>query len=273
MNNLFTALTSRAVLLMGIIVLALLFLKQCQSTQDAKKEAERHFNNLLAERDTVRMLKSENGNILAEKSAFRLRYDELSKDQKELVKRLELEGKKKPKTVIQTEIVYKDTSIVVPVLASQDSGQSSLNFSYKPTLPGKNKLSIGGKLPYSIKVDSVIDANGKYKYISSVVPQNVNLSMEQTIDLVTGLYTDPKTGRLYVRASTTFPGITFSDMQALDMIDDPATKKALKQSRKAFGLGLSVGYGFTLSKDGTFTTGPNIGFGLTYTPKFLQFGK
>jgi len=273
MNNIVKFISSRGFLLASIVALALLFLKQCQSTQDAKKEAGRHFNNLLAERDSVRMLKSERGNILAEKSAFQLRYSELSKDQKELVKRLELEGKRKPKTIIQTEIVFKDTSIVVPVLATQESGKTSLNFSYKPSLPGKNKLVIEGKLPYDIKVDSTKNSQGNYVYSSSIIPQNVKLSMEQTIDLVTGLYTDPKTGRLYVRASTTFPGITFSDMQALDMIDDPATKKALKQARKSFGLGLSVGYGFTLAKDGTFVTGPNVGFGLTYTPKFLQFGK
>jgi len=273
MSNFLKILTSRVTLLIGIVVLALMFLKQCQSTQDAKQEAQRHFNNLLAERDSVRILKSQNGNMLAEKSAFKLKYDELSKDQKELVKRLELEGKKKPSTIIQTEIAYRDTSIIVPVLATQEGDQTELNFSHKPSLPGKNKLIIEGKLPYSIKIDSVLESNGKYKYTSTIVPQNAKLSMEQTIDLVTGLYTDPKTGRLYVRASTTFPGITFSDMQALDMVDDPATKKALKQARKTFGLGLSVGYGLTLAKDGTFNAGPNIGLGLTYTPKFLQFGK
>ena len=103
-------------------------------------------------------------------------------------------------------------------------------------------------------------------------PGQVNLSIEQRIDLVTGLYRDPKTNRLYVRASTSFPGITFNDIQALDMVDDPGTRKALKAARKQFALVFNVGYGMVLSPNG-YSTGPTIGVGLNYSPKFLQFGK
>ena len=221
-------LTNRIVYLFGIGILLMLLLKQCNETQNAKQEAQRNFNNLLAERDTVRILQSKNGSMLAEKAAFKLKYDELSEDQKDLIKRLELAGRKKP----------------------------------------------GVTLPYQLLTDTIKDessANG-IKLISRVEPGTAKLSMEQKIDLVTGLYTDPKTGRIFVRASTTFPGITFSDMQALDMVDDPATKKALRQARKPFGVGVSFGWGMTVGKNG-YTVGPNVGVGLTYTPTWLQFGK
>ena len=104
-------LNNKVVYLLGIGVLVMLLLKQCNETADAKKEAERNYNNLLAERDTVRILQSKNGNMLAEKAAFKLKYDELSSEQKDLIKRLELSGRKKPGVVIQTDIVYKDTSL------------------------------------------------------------------------------------------------------------------------------------------------------------------
>jgi len=100
----------------------------------------------------------------------------------------------------------------------------------------------------------------------------VNMTVEQKIDLVAGLYRDPKTGRLFVRASTSFPGISFNDIQALDMVDDPGTRKALRGARKPFGIGVGVGYGMSLATDG-YQAGPIIGVGLYYSPKFLQFGK
>ena len=252
----------------------MLLLKQCNATADAKKEAERNYNNLLAERDSVRVLQSKNGNMLVERAAFQLKYNELTKEQEELIDRLELSGKRKPSVVIQTEVVYKDTSILVPVVATQDGGNTYLKFTHNPSLPGTNRLLISGQLPYTIDTDTIWDTldKSKFKFVSTVIPGTAKLSMEQKIDLVTGLYTDPKTGRLFVRASTSFPGITFSEMQALDMVDDPATKKALKQARKPFGIGFMVGYGLTVGKNG-YIAGPSVGLGLTYTPKWLQFGK
>lgn len=265
---------SRAIYLIGIAVLVMLLLKQCNATADAKKEAERNFNNLLAERDSVRVLESKNGNMLVERAAFQLKYNELTKEQEELIDRLELSGKRKPLVVIQTEVVYKDTSIMVPVAATQEGDNTCLKFTHNPTLPGTNKLLIAGQLPYTVDTDTIWDPSdkSKFKFVSTVIPGTAKLSMEQKIDLVTGLYTDPKTGRLFVRASTSFPGITFSEMQALDMVDDPATKKALKQARKPFGIGFSIGYGLTVGKDG-YIAGPSVGLGLTYSPKWLQFGK
>jgi hypothetical protein len=267
-------LNNKTIYFVGIALLIMLLLKQCNATADAKKEADRNFNNLLAQRDSVRVLESKNGNMLVERAAFQLKFSELSKDQKDLIERLELAGKKKPSVVIQTEIVYRDSSIMVPVAATQVGDDKFLEFSHNPKLPGSNKLAISGQLPYSVNLDTIWDGTdkSKFRFRSSVIPGTAKLSIEQKIDLVTGLYTDPKTGRLFVRASTTFPGITFSEMQALDMVDDPATKKALKQARKPFGLGVSVGYGLTVGKNG-YISGPSVGLGLIYSPKWLQFGK
>jgi hypothetical protein len=272
MNPIFTKakslISGRNLSLLAVVVLALLLLRQCGISDDAKKEAERSLHNLLAEQDSVRTIKSKLGNVLVEKSAFQLKYSELSSDQKELIAQLELEKNKRPGVVIETQVVYKDTSIVVPVNTQIKDGVSYLSFIYNPSLPGSNKLSVGGKLPYTIKSDTLPDGS----FSSDVVPGQVNLSIEQRIDLVTGLYRDPKTNRLYVRASTSFPGITFNDIQALDMVDDPGTRKALKGARKPFALGFNVGYGMVLSPNG-YSTGPTIGVGLNYSPKFLQFGK
>lgn len=252
---------SRFLQLGVIVVLAFLLLRQCGIANDAEKEAARNYNNLLAQQDSVRYIESKLGNVLAEKSAFELKYGELSKDQEELIKRLELEKKKKPGVVVQTEIVYVDREISVESSNNRtDDSSYTITFVYNPQLPGTNRLSIDGSIPYKFTSDTSI-STGK-----------VSLGIEQKIDLVTGLYRDPKTNRLYVRASTTFPGISFGDIQALDMVDDPSTKKALKSARKPFGVGVSVGYGVVLNQGG-YSPGPYIGLGLSYSPKWLQFGK
>lgn len=254
--------------LVAIVILALLLLRQCGVANDAKKEAERSLHNLLAEQDSVRTIKSKLGNVLVEKSAFQLKYSELTKEQEQLIAQLELEKNKRPGVIIETQVVYKDTSIVVPVQNRIKDGVNTLSFLYNPTLPGANKLNISGNLPYNVKTDTLADGS----FFASVIPGNVQLSIEQRIDLVTGLYRDPKTNRLYVRASTSFPGITFNDIQALDMVDDPGTRKAMKGARKTWSFGVNAGYGLVFTPNG-YSTGPSIGFGLNYSPKFLQFGK
>lgn len=265
-------LDNKILYLIAIIVIGILFLKQCGETEYAKKEALRNFNNLLAEQDSVRSISSKLGNSVFEKSALELKYNELNEEQKKLIERLEIEKKKRPSIIIQTEVEYRDSSIVVPVRNVTGKDGNHIEFTHAPSLPGKNQLTIKGKIKYGIKADSVKNEQGKWDYKYILEAGDVNLSISQKIDLVTGLYKDTKTGRLYVRASTTFPGITFSEMQALNMLDDPATKKAIRSARKSFGVGAFVGAGIGFGTNG-YVLGPVMGVGLTYQPKWLQFGK
>lgn len=258
---------SRVITIVIMVILAFLLFRQCGISKDAQREAQRNMHNLLAEQDSVRVVESKLGNVLAEKSAFQLKYNELSEEQESLIKQLELANNKKPGVVIETQVVYRDTSIIVPVENEIGKDTSYLGFTYNPTLPGKNRLLVSGRLPYTV-IDTTLDGIGTVR----INPGSVNMTIEQRIDLVTGLYRDPKTDRLFVRASTSFPGISFNDIQALDMVDDPVTRKAMKGARKPFGVGLNVGYGMVLTTDG-YQVGPTVGIGLSYSPKILQFGK
>lgn len=266
MEDLKKILDNKILYLISLVILAILFLNQCEKTKHAENESQRNFNNYIANQDSVRIISSKYGNILAEKSALELKYGELNEDQKKLIERLEIEKKKKPKVVIQTQVEYRDSSILVPV---RNVG-NQLEFKYNPTLPDKNELSISGKIPFNLKIDSVKSAD-RWVYSHNLITGDANLSISQKIDLVTGLYKDPKTGRVFVRASTTFPGVNFSDMQALDMADSE-TKKAMREARKTFGVGAFAGVGAGVGSGG-FVLGPVVGVGLTYQPKWLQFGK
>ena len=131
-------------------------------------------------------------------------------------------------------------------------------------------MKIAGKVPYDLRLSK--DPRDTTKYIASVIPGGTSLTIEQNIDIVTALYQDPKSKRIMTRVSTTYPNLTFSDVNSFDITDNPETRKALKAARKEFGLGVNLGYGL-LGSSTSLTTGFYIGVGVHYSPKFLQFGK
>lgn len=257
-----------------IVILIMLSLKQCGDADHAKAEALREHNNYLASLDSVRVIKNEMGELIVEKSAYQLKVSELSKDQKELIERLDLNTNGRgttPKTVIQTVSEYKETIRNIQSEVVKDvNGSESIVFTHEPTLPGKNRLKIAGKVPYDLSL--LKDPSDSTKYIASVRPLGTDLTIEQNIDIVTGLYQDPKSKRIMTRVSTTYPNLTFSDVNSFDITDNPETRKALKAARKEFGLGVNIGYGL-IGNSNSMSTGFYIGLGLHYSPKFLQFGK
>jgi cell shape-determining protein MreC len=136
-------------------------MRQYELTQEAEQKAIRNHNNYLAQQDSVRTLNSSFGSILVEKSALKLKYDELSQDNKDLIDRLELANNKKPSVIIQTEIVYRDTGIAVPTSTVIKDSTKLLIFKHEPKLPGNNFLSLTGQIPYRIVTDSLHGSKNK----------------------------------------------------------------------------------------------------------------
>jgi hypothetical protein len=273
-ENILGLLGNRFFLIVIIIVLILFALKQCENAELARDEASREHNNYLASVDSVRIIKNKLGELIVEKSAYQLKVSELSKDQKDLIKRLDLNTNGRgttPRTVIQTVSEYKETIInIKSEVVKNPDGSEMIKFNHEPNLPGKNRLKITGEVPYNITL--LRNPSDSTRYLASVNSMDVTLEIEQNIDIVTGLYRDPKSGRIMTRVSTTYPNLTFNEVNSFDITDDPETRKALKNARKEFGLGVSVGYGL-IGNSNSMNTGIFIGLGLNYSPKFLQFGK
>jgi hypothetical protein len=205
--------------------------------------------------------------MVVEKSSLELKVSELSEEQKDLIDRLAYESSKDPEIIIQTEIVYRDTGIKARSIANKTSDSSgNFEIAYKPTLPGKNKFSIEGKVPY--KVHAVKDSLG----ISATVTSDgdATLAVKQTLDVVAGLSTDPVTKMLMVRLSTDFPGVTFAGINGIKIVDNAESRKAMKDTRKNFGVGFNLGYGLGFTTNG-YNLGPYLGIGIHYSPKILQF--
>ena len=163
-----------------------------------------------------------------------------------------------------------DTINIKSTVEKDPNGDEYISFLYNPEMPGNNKLKITGKSAYIMYLR--VDPTDSTKYIATVVPGITNLLMEQNIDITTGIYRDPKNKRMMTRVSTTYPGLTFNDINSFDITDSPDTRKALKTARKEFGFGVQIGYGLSGSNTG-IAPGFYVGVGLHYSPKFLQFGK
>ena len=57
--------------IIGVVILALLLLRQCNVSGRLEEEAKREHNNYLAAQDSVRFISSKDGNVVYEKSAYR----------------------------------------------------------------------------------------------------------------------------------------------------------------------------------------------------------
>ena len=268
-----SVLSSRFSMLAVIVILILLFLKQCGETAHMEAEAKREHNNYLASLDSVRTIKNENGHLIQEKSAYELKASELSKSQKDLIHQLGLKSSGRgntPNSVINIVTEIRDSVKIASTIVKDPNGDESINFLHNPLMPGNNRLKITGKTPYTISIH--VDPLDSTKYIATILPGLTALNLEQNIDITTGIYRDPKTKRMMTRVTTTYPGLTFNDINSFDITDNADTRKALKSARKEFGLGVQMGYGISGSSTG-LTPGFYIGFGVHYSPRFLQFGK
>jgi hypothetical protein len=258
-------------LLLCVLILSAILLERCNEVENIKAELKREHNNYLASQDSIRIIKSEKNLLVVEKSSLELKLSELNGDQISILKQLQLFKKKNKtvKTVTQYVTVYKDSIRNIPsqILKNSD-GSEFIAFNHEPKLPGKNKLKITGKVPFSFNLEK--DPYDLSKYKAGITSGDVSLDLEQNIEISTGVYQDEKTKRIMTRLSTTYPGLSFSDVNSFDITDRPETKKLLRSARKKWGIGLNVGIDMT-----SISRGPNfvVGLGLNYSPKFLQFGK
>jgi len=266
---------TRMLLLGAIVILMLLFLQQCnrakyfkEQVELEKQETQRVSNNYEAAMDTITQGKIDKDTWRAEKSGYELTLDELMGKYSDLLGDFKVEKNKPPRVVIKTEYVIKEVITEVPVFVEVDSfGNTSLAFNDSTRHNANNYRYLSGKIPYKIVMDPTDS-------IYRVVPNPGTFDLTLGMNLNLGLFQDNKTRKISIVADTDYPGITFTTLDGASIMDDPANKKILRSMRKPWGIGLNVGYGFSVNTGtGLISTGPYVGLGLSYTPKFLQWGR
>jgi hypothetical protein len=268
---------TRMIMLGVIVIILLLFLRQCNRTQHfkdqvelEKQETQRVSNNYEAAMDTIVQGQLDENTWRAEKLGYELTLDELEGKYAGLLGDFKVEKNKPPKVVIKTIYEIKEVLTEVPVFVEVDSfGNTSLAFSdstYHDSLM-TNYRFLSGRIPYKIVFDQV---DSTYKVVPDVGAFDLTLGMNLNL----GLFQDKNTRKISIMADTDYPGVTFTSIEGASIMDDPANNKILRQMRKPWGLGLNLGYGAVVDvKNGKVSTGPYFGVGLSYTPKFLQWGK
>lgn len=266
---------TRMLLLGTVVVFLLLFLHQCNATKAAKAEVElqkketvRISNNYEAAMDTIRQTKVDDNTWRSEKLGYELTLDELKDKYADLLGDFKVEKNKPPKTIIKTEFVINekiDSVLVTSILDS--SGNGYLVIVDTAQYDSSNFRYLNGNIPFKLVFN---DLDSSYQ----LVPDLGTFEITQGMNLNVGLFQDKDTRKISIMVDTDYPGITFTKIDGASIMDDPENKKILREMRKPWSLGLNVGYGAIVNiKNGNVSTGPYVGFGISYSPKFLQWGK
>ena len=261
---------TRMLLFAGIVLFALLFLRQCGKTSDAKADIEvakqeilRVTNNLAASNDTLNQYILDIGTTRAEIKGYELTVEELESDYADLLVDFEIEKNKPPLTIIKTEYIIKEVIVEVPVyiLPGDSLFDNYLAFADSASYDsiGVNYRILTGRIPFNYSD-------------STIVPSLGNFTLELGMNLNLGLFKDKETKEITILADTDYPGVTFTQLQGANILSDPKNKKILRGLRKNWGLGINVGYGLNVNPNtGILNRGIYIGAGLSYSPKWLQW--
>lgn len=260
---------TRMLLFAGIVLFALLFLRQCNATQKAnaqvlleQQDKKRIQNNWEASLDTLKQFKVGDSTNRAQIAGYELTLNELETKYSDLLADFEIEKNKPPKVVIKTEYIIKEVIKEVPVYVTVDSsGVKNFEFSDSLKYNQNNWRSFSGKIPFQIDT---------FGLEPKIIPGKGEFSIKFGMNLNLGLFQDTETRKVMIKADSDYPGIEFTSIEGASILDDPKNKKVLRSLRKSFGLGVNMGYGINLNGS-NITYGPYIGLGISYQPKFLQW--
>jgi hypothetical protein len=260
---------TRMLMFAGILLFALLFLKQCNATQRAKahvkleqQDKQRIKNNWKASSDTLVQFKIKDFTNRAQILGYELTLEELETEHSRLLADFEIERNKPPKVIIKTEYIIREVIKEVPVYVTIDSnGVKQFEFNDSVNHNKNNWRTISGKIPF------IIDTLGLKP---KVIPGNGNFTIQFGMNLNLGLFQDKDTKKIMIKVDSDYPGIRFTSIEGASILDNPKNKKALNSLKKSFGLGVNIGYGASFN-NGNILAGPYIGLGLGYHPKFLQW--
>ncbi len=272
--------------LIGVAILIAIILMQCSQNrglktnlEQQKSETQRIQNNYEALNSPLVQKKLNDSTLIAEKLALKLTMEELKKQYSSLLVGFEDFKKQNAKAIAKIGLNNTEKIKEVLVYVKIDSlGNSELVFNDSAKFADGNYRKLSGTLPYSSsffsKKDSAqVDLN-KLGLYTKINPGTANFTLEQGIKLKVGLFEDPKTKKVSIAATTSYPGITFTQLDGADIMNDEISRKATRNFRKTWGIGFSLGYGAGVNlKTSQVFFGPQMGISLNYTPKLLQWGK
>jgi hypothetical protein len=269
----------------AIALFAFLFFRQCSKNEDLKNQLEQQKN------ETTRLVNNEeakNAILLNYKlndstnrgiiQGYQLTQEELKKQFSSLTEGFDDLKKKTALALAKGTVIIKETKYIQTTVKIDSHGVEHLVGTDTMKVDADNWRYISFDAPFRTKYFSRVDSTevdfDKYGIFSQTYPDKSKFTFEQSIGLKVGLFQDKKDKKVYIVAQSKYPGLTFSKLEGADIMADPLSRKATRAFRKEWGIGFNLSYGATVDlKTSKVAFGPQIGVGIHYTPKWLQFGK
>jgi len=251
----------RTKIILGIaILLAILYMRQCGTIKYERKKAEQNQKALTEELVTKEL---KNGELITQKAALIANKKELEELNSDLKKEYDIlkKEKSKPKVIIETKVVYRDTGSVTNTVAQLDSNKYSLKFTY---LDSDGILKIKGRSEF-FAYPSLLDGSRTHLDIQ---PGNTFFdTTEIKIGLVLGIKEDRDgIDRIFAKTKPFTEKITFQNLDAVQLEEYYKSKYNKHNDKKKgrLGVGIYGGFGFSADGSGVIRMGPQVGVGLNY---------
>ena len=268
MNKLKKILSNKSTLgfVLGVLFV-LLFLRQCEQTEKLKRDlkttqetSDRNFNNYLASKDSIEIYKTGTGELISTIRSYEFDIINLKDDQKDMIKKytnaLNLnKDLNEVNTLISAELAIKDSLLASTSVVEIDSTTSEIKYNKFDIFSKGNTRTLTGS-------STVRFSGGKFYIIGES-----QFNIDQTLSLNAKIENEEGSNRL--KLSTTYPGLIISDIENINLINTKLNQRYEKKS--GWSIGIGVGYGINLNNNQVISTGPSIGLGVYWSPKFLRF--
>lgn len=242
----FKKINLNTILIIALVIVAILYLKQCNTTSNLKGDIKIANMNRIAMLDSVTTYKDKNGSLVYEKSTLIASKKELKDLNNDLYKDIK-SLKNNPKIVIKERIVVEHDTIKVPTTVSKyPDGSIGLNWKYDSTFSAGNFQKLSGETKFKYVDDSL-------NILGTSINQNTF-----GMSFVTGLTKGKDSYEIFIKSD--YPGFSVSSIEGA-IID----KSMIESDESAFVVGPSIGYGILFGSNGNINHGINVGFNVTYS--------
>lgn len=261
--------SKNTLIFIGVLVFLLLFLHQCNSNSNLKRElkqtqmvANREFNNYKASQDTIRIERNKNGQLVAQKLVYEFDINSLTEKNKNIIadyqKALNLtKDIKNINSLLRTEIRIKDSIINAKgsVVNVTDS-TSTIKFNDIKNWDKYNWRRFNGSVDVlrNTKTNTLSVTSSRFEF-------------EQGIELKAAILNENGVNSLKI--TTPYPGIEFTNIENINLVNDKLNQK--NEKKAGWSVGVGVGYGLNLTPGQVIGFGPSINIGITWSPKWLRF--
>ena len=232
-------------LMIAIIVIAMLYLKQCGRSSNLNDELTIANMNQHALTDSVTTYRDKSGDLTFEKSTLIASKNELKDLNRELYDEVK-DLKDNPKIVIKTilKIIHDTIEVETNTILYAD-GSIGLNWNRDTTFSVGNFQHLSGETIFKLDSNKVTDVRTML---------NIN---EFGMSFITGLKEGKDSYEIFIKSD--YPGFTATDIQGA-IID----KKMIQSNESSFVFGPSLGYGLVLNPNGGASHGFTFGVTATY---------